>query len=255
MAIVANGDIEKLKSLDCSSLINDTDSINDISILNSIYKFKKNPKFTEGSSQKKKIKVNKMTNGLSSPDSSQNANSSNSTSLSSKVNSDSDQTPPLVNQQSESSNKTISSPKISADKAQESIHSSAKSNSNNPIASSSPSTVDKNVARSLSKQTNLQQSNLSAINGQTISPSLTSVNKFSIANILNEDCEAIDANSRKNNNQSVPLNLPPNANSLLAPNMMLNQNDLNALSSLNLIAWQASYAAQHAQAGKSIGFY
>ena len=251
MAIVANGDFEKLKvdySISC--------------------------KFGEEIS-KKKARLNnlKMTNGLVSLDSatlqntnaslSLNSNLNTTTTSTTKVNSvnslnDNQTSTTTCAQSSESSSSSLKISVNNANKTQDLNVSIANNNNiNNTIDTKTPSpsstilTENNAIRLANNKQKISLQSNLPIINNNlTTSPPLSSStsNKFSIANILNEDCEPLDANYRRNQT----INLPPNANSLLSatPNsMMLNQNDLAALSSLNLIAWQASYAAQQAQAG------
>ena len=262
MAIVVNGDVEKLKSVDCSTG-KDTEKSDqlDLSILNSIYKIRKGHKFSvaeEGARKKARPNGNpKMTNGptqSSSPPAHQTA--SNQTSAT-KVNGSPDSANSSAADEIPTDSSAIKSPSLSSklNRSQESnvpINSSlnsAKSNApsietRTPPASSAP--ID-SANRSMNcKETN--QPNLSAIpNGLTASPLLSAANKFSIANILNDDAEAPLDSYRRSGQPSIDL--PANASSLLVPNMMLNQNDLTALSSFNLIAWQASYAAQHAQAG------
>lgn len=245
MAIVANTDIEKLKK---NSSFEDID----LGILDSIYKLKKGHKFGE-EGLKKKIKFNqKMADGspttIDSLSSTQNNNSQSSSPIntSSKLNNstiDSNQS----NSQSIESTKTSLTIKNSVIKQETNNNSILKLNNNNHknllSDSKPPSPLISDNENSPNKQINLNQS--SSKNVLTISPPLsTTSNKFSIANILNEDPETIDTIKR---NQSVSLT--QNSNQLLTSNMLLNQNDIAAISSLNLIAWQASYAAQHAQAG------
>lgn len=262
MAIVANGDVEKLKSVDCST-IKETEKSEqiDLSILSSIYKIKKGHKFSEEGAKKRTRPTSgnhKMTNGASSPSppngstsaskvnggspDSANWSDANCGTQSADATSVKTPSPPAKVQSREHSNAPINS----------SI-SSAKSNAPSIATRSPPASnqIDSALRLMSCKQSNqptLSQPSLSAIqNGLTASPPLPTANKFSIANILNENCEATSLDSYRRPNQQIDL--PPNAGSLLVPNMMLNQNDLNALSSFNLIAWQASYAAQHAQAG------
>lgn len=268
MAIVANGDVEKLKGVDCSAgLIKDTEKSDqiDLSIFSSIYKIKKGHKFSSEEAAKKRARPNsgnhKMTNGASShsPSSSSSASpqtqSNGSPDSANSSSANANQPQPVDS----SSIKTPSSPANVQSRSQEhsnaSINCSAKSNA--PSIAVAPRTppptsnqIDSALRLMSCKQTNQPPSNLSAIqNGLTASPPLSTANKFSIANILNEHCEATPLDSYRRHNPQSAIDLPSNASSLLVPNMMLNQNDLTALSSFNLIAWQASYAAQHAQAG------
>ena len=272
MAIVANGDVEKLKSVDCSAgSIKDTEKSDqiDLSILNSIYKIKKGHKFSvaeEGAKKKTRPNSQKMTNGSSSHSSASSSplahpNGPAQTGAS-QVNGSPDSANPSGSDANQitspvhSSTSKTPSPTCKVSRSQDPAKApmnSAKSNASSinvrtPPPSSAP--IDSAIRLVNCKQTH--QPNLSAIqNGLTASPPLSTANKFSIANILNDDCETPpDGHQRRNAQQTIEL--PPNASSLLVPNMMLNQNDLTALSSFNLIAWQASYAAQHAQAGKQI---
>lgn len=249
MAIVVNGDIERLKS---DSSLNGTN----LGILNSVYKLKKHH-FSESDNLKKKIKLSqKMSSGLSSPSDSQsslsqNANSNSqlniSTTTSSKSNNNSS------NDTKSNLNFTQSADTLVSLSAAKASRSPSLKNSNNSsfktetiVSKANPQNTSSKLQPLSVNSENNKKANLdqSASNGLTISPPLSTSNKFSIANILNDNCEAsIDA--LKRNQSACPS---ANANSLLNPNMMFHQNDLAALSSLNLIAWQASYAAQHAQA-------
>lgn len=255
MAIVANGEIERLNSATSSSK-----HLGDgrFSILNSIYKFKKdvNNKFSseEECSRRRASEPANMTNRVASPDSQSSQNSTTPTSSSSSVK-DANQSA-SNNQSIESASKTMTSSKVKSTKE---LISKSNSSAGCTLTTKTPSPSNvqaENSDNSTGQSPNhnkQQQQNSShqpnsipaTLNDLTTSPPLSTANKFSIANILNEDCEALD-NYGKRNPQRLPVS------SLLTPNMMLNQNDLAALSSLNLIAWQASYAAQHAQAGKFV---
>lgn len=261
MAIVANGgEIENLKSVNDS--FKNTD---ELSILSSIYKLKQNNKFSVDNSKKKIKSI--MTNRDQSPDiQSQNSNPNTTTSttinLSKEINqtslSHNVSTPNSPSNISLDTSKIITSLKAKQTKSSESnaIIGTKSNLPINPITIKTPSPVNviqnensNNSNESPSKKINTKQSPLINDNGLTISPPISVATKFSIANILNGDCEPLDTNQDLNcakHNQQ-PIRFPSNTNSSLTPNMMLNQNDLAALSSFNLIAWQqASYAAQHA---------